>query len=81
MHSSIGWRLGKERGRILTGEVHRVEAEVYEFNEASLHLLTSLGFKREGVKRQAHFDGEAYCDIVVMGLLAKDFENRGQVDS
>ncbi len=51
---------------------HRVEAEVYEFNEVSLGLLKGLGFKREGVKRRAHFDGDRHRDIMVLGLLATE---------
>ena len=60
--------------RLFAQGAHRVEAEVYEFNEACLHLLESLGFNQEGVKRQAHFDGDGYCDIIALGLLAEEFE-------
>jgi RimJ/RimL family protein N-acetyltransferase len=48
---------------------HRVEAEVYAFNERSAALLNGLGFSVEGRKRDAHFDGKRYADVVVMGLL------------
>lgn len=83
----LRFAMGAERGkgyckdalRALLAElfgqgVHRVEAEVYDFNLPSIGLLESLGFKREGVKRQAHFDGESYTDVVVFGLLAGDFK-------
>jgi ribosomal-protein-alanine N-acetyltransferase len=63
--------LGAFLAHLFAGGVHRVEAEVYEFNHASLHLLDVLGFKKEGLKRQAHFDGQGYHDIVVLGLLAE----------
>ena len=55
---------------------HRMEAEAYEFNEASRRLLLGLGFRQEGVKRQAIHDGERYRDIIVYGLLADEFGNR-----
>ena len=56
--------------------MHRIEAEVYEFNERSLGLLESLGFKREGRKSEAHFDSERYVDVVILGLLKEDFQSR-----
>ncbi len=59
----------------LFGEgTHRIDAEVYTINERSLGLLTGLGFVREGLKREAHFDGETYSDIIALGLLSADFE-------
>jgi len=58
----------------LFGEsLHRIEGEVYACNEPSIRLLEQLGFVREGVKRQAHFDGEEYLDIFAYGLLRADF--------
>ncbi len=52
--------------------VERFEAEVYAFNTPCVHLLESLGFKREGVKRKAHHDKEGIHDIFVYGLLTAD---------
>ncbi len=82
----LRFALGEHRGKgyakdglkhllrdLFSSGVHRVEAEVYEFNQTGVHLLEALGFKKEGVKRQAHFDGDRYHDIVVMGLLAAEF--------
>jgi ribosomal-protein-alanine N-acetyltransferase len=82
----LRFALGERRGKgyakdglkallehLFTVDVHRVEAEAYEFNQTSLHLLEGLGFKKEGVKRQAHFGGDRYHDIVVLGLLAEEF--------
>lgn len=59
--------------RLFSQGIHRIEAEAYEFNTASIGLLESLGFKPEGLKRNAHFDGKDYADIVVLGLLQEDF--------
>lgn len=85
----FGWLrfvLGKERGKgyayeglksllthLFNEGLHRMDAEVYENNEAALNLLKKLGFKQEGIKRDAHFDGEKYLDIIVLGLLKKEF--------
>lgn len=54
--------------------MHRVDAEVYEINHASLALLESLGFKQEGMKREAHFDGKKHIDVIALGLLKGDFK-------
>lgn len=85
----LRFALGEQRGRgyakdalkalvahLFAGGVHRIEVEVYEFNERSLGLLESLDFKREGRKREAHFDSNRYVDVVVLGLLKKDFQSR-----
>ncbi len=82
----LRFAMGEERGkgyckdalqafiaRLLSQGVHRIEAEAYEFNRVSIGLMESLGFKREGLKRQAHYDGERYADVAVLGLLAQDF--------
>ncbi|MDN4525769.1 GNAT family N-acetyltransferase [Fictibacillus fluitans] len=85
----FGWLrfgLGEERGKgymreALTGifhhlfqeETHRIDAEVYEYNQRSLHLLDSLGFKKEGTRRLAYYDEDNYYDIHVLGLLESDW--------
>jgi RimJ/RimL family protein N-acetyltransferase len=87
--ASLAWlrfALGERRGEghakralrcliahLFTRGLHRVDAEVYQFNETSLALLERLGFRREGVKRRACRDGEAWRDVVVLGLLRDDF--------
>ncbi|MCK4395426.1 GNAT family N-acetyltransferase [candidate division WOR-3 bacterium] len=81
----LRFALGEKRGQgyakdalrnfldfLFTEGTHRVEAEVYEFNTVSLGLLESLGFKKEGLKRKAHFDGARYVDVWVLGLLEEE---------
>lgn len=86
----FGWlrfAIGKERGKgysrdalqcllfyLFERGTHRIDAEVYEFNKISLALLTNLGFKKEGIRRKAHFDGENYHNIVILGLLKQDLK-------
>lgn len=85
-HAWLRFALGEGRGQgyardalaavlaeLFARGLHRVEAEVYEFNQASLRLLSSLGFQQEGCKRQAHFTGEGYYDVIVLGLLHEDW--------
>lgn len=53
--------------------LHKVTANAYDRNEASLGVFESVGFTREGVGREdAFFDGE-YQDTVYYGLLADEF--------
>ena len=52
--------------------VYRVDAEVYEINKPSFHILTSLGFKHEGTKRDALYQNDMFNDIFVMGMVRTD---------
>lgn len=79
--------LGEERGKgyareslrafvrkLFSGETHRIDAEVYDFNKRSFKLLEAIGFKKEGVRRSAYYDGKEYSDIIVMGMLKEDLQ-------
>uniref|UniRef100_A0A7V4NG82 N-acetyltransferase n=1 Tax=Fervidobacterium pennivorans TaxID=93466 RepID=A0A7V4NG82_FERPE len=55
--------------------LHRITAEVYEYNERSLRLLESLGFKKEGILREAKYHDGRYWDIIVMGLMKEDWKD------
>jgi len=56
-----------------THGAHRVHAEIPATNEAAQRVVTFLGFRREGVMRQAIVRGEERIDNQVWGLLAEDF--------
>lgn len=49
--------------------MHRLTAEVYEYNERSIKLLKSLGFREEGRLREAKFHSGKFWDIIVYGIL------------
>lgn len=51
--------------------VHRIEAEVYDYNTSSYKLLKALNFEVEGIRRQAHYYNGAYHDVYVFGLIKK----------
>ena len=55
---------------------YRAEAEIYAFNEASIALHRSLGFIEEGRRREAAFTAGRRHDILLFGLLARDFSAR-----
>lgn len=53
--------------------LHRLEAEVIEYNKPALKLVEKLGFVQEGRLREArYFDGK-YYDIYRYGLLRNEF--------
>lgn len=53
--------------------LHKLCGEALAFNERSICFHLKLGFQREGVLRQQHFDGQRYHDVVCFGLLASDW--------
>ena len=54
-------------------ESHRVHAEIPATNEPAKHVVTHLGFRREGVLRKAILRGDEAIDNEVWGLLPDDF--------
>ena len=53
-------------------DLHRIELEVYAFNERARHVYEALGFVEEGVKRDALWQDGAFHDAIVMAILAPD---------
>lgn len=53
--------------------VHKLCGQALAFNERSARFHLSLGFHREGLLRQHHFDGQNYHDVVCFGLLANEW--------
>lgn len=51
---------------------HRVQLEVYGFNERAQRLFERAGFVREGAKRKAYWRHGAWHDGVMFGLVADD---------
>ena len=54
-------------------DLNRVEADVSAENEASIRLLTGLGFIQEGRQRQQYYDEGAFHDLLLYGLLRKEW--------
>lgn len=52
--------------------LHRVGLDVLSVNPRARALYESLGFVEEGRLRDAHRDGEFWCDVILMGLLEDD---------
>ncbi len=77
-----GRRISDEAARLLQRELilergfHRLELEVYGFNERAQRHAERAGFVREGVKRQAYRRGDGWVDGVCYGLIAEDLDSR-----
>ncbi|MFD5826558.1 GNAT family N-acetyltransferase [Lentzea sp. NPDC060358] len=52
--------------------LHRVDLEVYDFNERALHVYRKLGFREEGRLRDALLWDGVFHDAIVMSILSTD---------
>ena len=87
-HTSADWPCTRFRGRHLSDEAarvlqryllvdldyHRLQLEVYGFNERAIKHAERAGFVREGVKRKAYWRHGEWVDGVMFGLLREDLE-------
>ena len=53
---------------------HRLQMEIYGFNERAMRHAERSGFVREGVRRKAYWRNEQWVDGVLYGLVADDLE-------
>lgn len=51
---------------------HRVQMEIYGFNERAQAHAARVGFTREGVRRKAYWRNDEWVDGVLYGLVADD---------
>jgi RimJ/RimL family protein N-acetyltransferase len=55
---------------------HRLQMEVYAFNERALRHAERAGWIREGVRRRAYRRDDAWVDGVLFGIVEEDLEPR-----
>jgi RimJ/RimL family protein N-acetyltransferase len=53
---------------------HRIQMEIYAFNERALRHAERAGWIKEGVRRKAYWREGAWVDGVLYGLVAEDLE-------
>ena len=53
---------------------HRLELEIYGFNERALRHAERSGFVREGVKRKAYRRDDGWVDGVLYAIVAEDLD-------
>ena len=54
-------------------KLNRVEADASVYNDASIGMMKSLGFQQEGVQREQYFENRTYHDLVLFGLLKREW--------
>ena len=57
--------------------LHRLTVRVLDYNKRALAAYKKVGFKLEGIEREAARVGERWHDDVIMGLLASDLKGDG----
>jgi RimJ/RimL family protein N-acetyltransferase len=73
-----GRKISDEGARLLQRHLmddlgyHRLELEIYGFNERAMRHAERAGFVREGVKRQAYWRHGEWVDGVLYGLIEKE---------
>jgi RimJ/RimL family protein N-acetyltransferase len=70
----VGEEAARELQRYLFDELgfHRLELEIYAFNDRAIRHAERAGFVREGVKRKAYWRHDQWVDGVMYALLAED---------
>jgi RimJ/RimL family protein N-acetyltransferase len=77
-----GRRLADAAARLLQRELifergfHRLQLEIYGFNERAQRHAERSGFVREGVKRRAYRHGDGWADGVLYAVVAEDLEDQ-----
>jgi aminoglycoside 6'-N-acetyltransferase len=77
---SRGRRVADHAARLLQRHLieelgfHRIELEIYGFNERAQRHVERSGFVREGVKRKAYRREDGWADGVLYGFVAEDLD-------
>ncbi len=84
VHPSFrGRRIADEAARMFQRHLiddlgyHRLQLEVYGYNERALVHAERSGFTREGLRRKAYWRNEEWVDGVLFGLVAEDLDPQG----
>jgi RimJ/RimL family protein N-acetyltransferase len=82
VHPSFrGRRIADEAARLFQRHLihdlgyHRLQLEIYGFNERAIAHAERAGFVREGVRRQAYWRHGEWVDGILFGLLAEEVKN------
>jgi RimJ/RimL family protein N-acetyltransferase len=76
-----GRRIGEQAARLFQRHVlvdldfHRIELQIYGFNERAIAHAERTGFVREGVKRKAYDRHGEWQDAVLFSLLREELED------
>lgn len=53
--------------------LHKLNCEVLDINPPVINMHKKVGFTIEGTFRDFHFNGERYCDVIRLGMLASEW--------
>jgi RimJ/RimL family protein N-acetyltransferase len=73
-----GQRVSDDAARLLQDHLvlelgyHRLQLEIYGFNERAMAHAERAGFVREGVRRKAYWRNDEWVDGVLFGLVRED---------
>ncbi len=54
--------------------LHRIELNVFEFNERAINVYEKLGFVKEGIKRDSLYFNHKYHNEIIMSILEEEFK-------
>lgn len=80
--SQLGKGLGREAIRLVLAyafgalKLHRVDLRVLAYNERAIRCYRACGFVEEGRERESARVGDAWYDDMIMGVLAREFEDQ-----
>ena len=80
-----GRHLADEAARLLQRHLlfdlgyHRLQLEIYGFNERAQEHAERAGFVREGVRRKAYWRRDQWVDGVMFGLVREDLDGDSDV--
>jgi ribosomal-protein-serine acetyltransferase len=63
-----------QRHLLIDLDYHRLQLEIYGFNERAIKHAERSGFIREGVKRKAYWRHNDWVDGVLFGLVREDLD-------
>jgi RimJ/RimL family protein N-acetyltransferase len=72
----IGVEVARRFQRLLLVDLdfHRIEVQIYGFNERAIVHAEQAGYVREGVRRRAYFKHGEWQDAVLFALLREDLD-------
>lgn len=53
--------------------LHRIELNVFSYNQHAMRVYEKVGFKQEGVQREALFYDHKYHDSILMSILEDEY--------
>lgn len=56
--------------------LHRIELEVFPFNQRAIHVYEKIGFVREGIRRDGCYFNSKYYDMITMSILEDEFREK-----